>query len=211
MGAFIDLTGKQFGRLTVLMRDPKQPKKAIKWVCKCACGNIVSACGYSLRYGDTQSCGCYQIEQTGNAARKHGDSNKRLFRIWCGMKERCSKRSQTNYKYYGGRGISVCEEWSDYSSFKEWAISTGYTDTLTLDRIDSNGNYEPHNCRWVPQEQQKLNTRRNKLISYNGKTMTMMEWSKFIGINYSTLRSRINEGHWCIEDALTKDVKNLQR
>ena len=132
--------------------------------------------------------------------------NKRISRVYWNMKTRCYNPSSNKYHAYGARGIKVCDEWKNsFKKFKEWALSNGYGDNLTIDRIDNNGNYEPSNCRWVTQKQNCNNTRFNTLLTYNGKTHTMTEWSEITGINLTTLSSRINRG-WSIEKSLTTPI-----
>lgn len=119
------------------------------------------------------------------------------------MNARCSKIDHPYYNRYGGRGISVCEEWkNDFISFQNWAIATGYTENLTIDRIDFNGNYNPTNCRWATQKEQQNNKSNNKFITYNGKTQTIAEWADEFGINKSTLHARLKYQNWSIEKAL---------
>lgn len=145
---------------------------------------------------------------------KHIDGGKtRLNNIYSGMKARCYNSNSWNYQYYGARGIRVCEEWkNDYNSFYNWALKNGYEDNLTLDRINTNGNYEPNNCRWATDKEQKNNTRRNHYITYNGKTQSMKKWAEELNISYYVLRSRINRSKLSIEKAFTKPVnRELKR
>ncbi len=133
---------------------------------------------------------------------KHGDRYSRLYNIWCGMKARCLNENNPSFRFYGGRGIRLCHEWKDYSRFKKWAIDNGYTDDLTLDRMDVNGNYEPDNCRWATWKEQQNNRRNNHFIELNGEVHTLQEWAAMLGINHSTLLERIEK--WGnIEEALT--------
>lgn len=160
MGLRIDMEGKKCGRLTVLERDGKNTGGEIKWKCICECGNIVSVKGSSLRSGITKSCGCYQKEAVKKANAIHGKCSSRLYRIWNAMKTRCYNPKSKSYINYGQRGIRICDEWlHNYSSFYNWAMSHGYNDTLTIDRINNNGNYEPNNCRWLTRAQQNQNKR----------------------------------------------------
>lgn len=117
---------------------------------------------------------------------------ERLYRIWCAMRERCRRAANNRYNRYGGRGIKVCDEWQDYIVFKAWAIKSGYSDGLTIDRIDNNGNYEPSNCRWADNYEQANNKRNNHLITYNGETHSAAEWARLTGIPYRTILSRLN-------------------
>lgn len=125
---------------------------------------------------------------------------------WEAMKRRCTCPTLDCYKLYGGRGITYTPEWDDYLVFKEWALSNGYSDLLTLDRIDVNGNYEPSNCRWATQSEQMRNTRANHWLTYQGETKTLVEWAEIYHIPYHTLKNRINRYHYTVEDALTKPV-----
>lgn len=126
------------------------------------------------------------------------------------MKERCNNPNNPAYKNYGGRGIRICDEWlKDYKVFKKWAIENGYTDDLTIDRIDNNGNYEPNNCRWVSNKVQANNRRSNVLITYKGKTQNIKQWALELGINYKTLHRRLTVYKWSIEKALTQKVKAI--
>ena len=120
----------------------------------------------------------------------HGQEPKRLYNTWCNMRRRCYEKQNHKYKNYGGRGIKICPEWLDFCVFREWALSNGYSETLTLDRINVNGNYEPTNCRWVTQKIQQNNRSNNHLITYNGETHTMKEWSEITGISYRTIKDR---------------------
>lgn len=133
--------------------------------------------------------------------------NKRLYDIYTTMKQRCYNKNHKKYKHYGGRGIKVCSEWLEsYSNFYEWAINNGYSDNLTLDRIDTNGNYEPNNCRWATQKEQQNNKRTNTNITYNGETHNLKQWAEIKGINYKALWKRLHDG-WSVERALTTPQK----
>ena len=192
---FNNLVGMRFENLEVLHRaeDYVKPngRKILMWQCRCDCGNIVTVSGESLKYGNTKSCGCKRR----NNFRTHGKSNTRLYEIWTDMKQRCLNPNQKTYKYYGGRGITICEEWlDDFMNFYDWAMENGYQDKLTIDRIDVNGKYEPNNCRWVTMETQLRNTRRNHFIEINGERHTIAEWARIYEINPQTINSRIRKG-----------------
>lgn len=122
------------------------------------------------------------------------NSYTRLYHIWQNMKSRCYYSKQEKYKRYGGRGIKVCEDWQDFTAFKEWAIKNGYSDNLSLDRINNDGDYEPQNCRWADMRTQQNNRRNNRFVTINGETRTISEWSRISGIKRSTLSSRIQRG-----------------
>lgn len=205
----IDMTGRKIGRLTVKCRaEHKGKRTGAFWKCECECGNEVVVYGSELRKGETKSCGCLHKEELSKRARTHGLSGKRIYRIWQTMIKRCHKPNFERYKDYGGRGIEVCPEWKNsFEKFHEWAMANGYKENLTIDRIDTNGNYEPSNCRWVTYKVQGNNTRRNHYIEYNGERHTMAEWAEIKGMKLQTLAARINIYKWPIEKALTTPVK----
>lgn len=154
---FIDLTGKRFGKLLVINRVDGDGK--VKWLCECACGNraIVQSC--NLQNGHSKSCGCGIAESN----TKHGQWNTRLYRIYYAMKQRCNNPNNANYEYYGGIGIKVCPEWEkDFQNFYDWAVTHGYSDELSIDRINPDGDYEPANCRWADKTTQSFNRKKGK-------------------------------------------------
>lgn len=203
-----DLTGQKFGRLTVIQRGKIVKPGVVTWLCKCDCGKHKEIKGYSLRAGLTQSCGCYRSERATEVNSTHGLSKTRLYGIWASMIARCYKPYIDGYENYGGRGITVCDEWlNNPEAFIEWALSHGYRDNLSIDRIDCNGNYEPDNCRWADWYEQGANKRNNRHITYNGETHIISEWARKTGIKASTINCRITVLGWSVEDALTKPVK----
>ena len=168
MGNFIDMTGQRFGRLVVKERAVNRGEQTY-WICICDCGNTKVARASDLRRGHTKSCGCLHKEVVAGTLHHkintttHGKSNTRLYRIWSCMKTRCYNEKWINYKNYGGRGIAICDDWrNDFQAFYTWALSHGYSDTLTIDRIDVNGNYEPTNCRWITLKEQQSNRTNTK-------------------------------------------------
>lgn len=133
---------------------------------------------------------------------RNGKGVARLHYIWSGMRQRCLNPKNDKFQHYGGRGISVCEAWSDFDSFRAWALANGYQDSLSIDRIDNDGNYEPGNCRWVTHTIQTRNRSISHLLTHNGETKTLSEWARDLGICNSALRGRLKK--WPVEDALTR-------
>ena len=213
MGKFEDITGQRFGRLIVIKKADNYGNGNYKWLCKCDCGNEKEIEKSSLIAGLTKSCGCLHNE--GNR-KTHGGKHTRLYHIWLNMKARCYNNNTKEYKYYGGRGITVCDEWkNDFKNFRDWSFDNGYMENVkrnecTIDRIDYNGNYEPSNCRWVDQKIQNRNSRHNKLITYNNETHCMSEWAEILNISYSCLKRRFRK-NWEIEKALTTPVRVTKR
>lgn len=195
--------GEKYGRLTVI--ENHHPKNEV--VCICECGNIKVARATNVFHGGTRSCGCLFNE--GNN-KKHGYKGKRLYIIWKGIRCRCYTKSCNTYKNYGGRGITICEEWSDFNVFKEWALKNGYSDNLSIDRIDFNGNYEPSNCRWITMKEQENNKRNNHFLTMNGERKTISQWAEITGLKSGTIASRVHRG-WSDEDALTRPLKITRR
>jgi len=153
MSKRIDMTGKKYGKWTVISSVGNNDVGQSKWLCECECGKRVIILGYTLRQGSSRGCKTCGLK-TGNLKKiKHGDAFKgkteRLYTIWLHMKARCLNKNSCDYKYYGGKGVCIYNEWKDYKLFKDWAIIFGYKNDLTIDRINSNGNYEPSNCQWV--------------------------------------------------------------
>ena len=168
---FNDLSGARFNRLLVIEKSGRSTDRHILWLCKCDCGNETIVTSRDLTSGHTQSCGCYNKEMTSKAKTKHGGrgnhkNTERLYRIWADMRRRCNSKELKSYKYYGGLGVKVCNEWENYSSFRSWALGKGYQEKApkgecTIDRINPYGNYSPDNCRWATVAEQNRNQRRH--------------------------------------------------
>lgn len=190
-----DYTGIKSGKLTVIGFDHKTPTNHIYVKCHCECGNDVVVRASSILRQTTKSCGCYAKEKSKIKATKHGMFGTRLYNIWAGMKRRCYDPNVETYRFYGAKGINFCDEWKSFDAFYEWSKKTGYNDSLTLDRIDSKGNYCPENCRWVSGLDQARNRKNNKKVTYNGLTLCLSEWAEKFNINYETLLSRLHRGY----------------
>jgi hypothetical protein len=194
MSNFVDLTGQRFGRLTVIALIQKASRKnnRTKYQCRCDCGNMLIVESDHLKRGHTQSCGCYKKEHISTANKTHGISNHRLCSIWHGIKRRCYCEKATGYENYGGRGITMCAEWRDnIHAFYDWALFHGYSDDLSIDRIDNNRGYSPDNCRWATKKEQQRNNRRNYLLTIAGETKCLSEWLDQTGVAFKTAQKRL--------------------
>lgn len=212
MGKKIDLTGRRFGRWIVLeVTTPfvrESGKTDSRYICRCDCGTKRTIKAKDLLCGSTKSCGCLRSDLMKKRRTTHGMTNTRLFRIWDGMKQRCGINSET-HKHWAGKGIQICDEWlgdSGFQNFYDWSIQNGYDEHLSIDRINSDGNYCPENCRWVDSYVQNNNSSNNTHIFYKGEVKTIGELAREHNIKYQTLYSRIAKG-WEIERALTKGAK----
>lgn len=191
----LQIQGQKFGRLTVIKFHSIDPiRKESQWLCRCECGNEVVVKGYKLTSGHTKSCGCLNRERTIQTSTTHGLSNEKLYFVWKAMIARCENEEHPNYKDYGGRGISVCEEWYDVKNFIDWAKRNGYKEGLELDRIDNDGDYEPSNCRFTTRKKQNRNTRRNIYVTIDGETKTLSEWAEIYNLKVNTLQYRYYRG-----------------
>lgn len=190
MSNFIDMTGNRYGHLVVVALDSTSTStKHRKWICKCDCGNTKSVFRDALIAGKTKSCGCMQYADKKGINRTHGMSKTRIYREWVSMRKRCRPDSNDSKTYYH-RGISVCLEWNDFITFYEWAVSHGYDDSLSIDRIDNNKGYSPENCRWIPIEQQQSNKSNNVYVIYEGKKYCVKQLSDKLGLPYKTICRR---------------------
>lgn len=187
---YIDLTGMRFGRLEVIRRCGEH-KDGVWWLCRCDCGNIKEIRSQSLRNGVTKSCGCWHRDRL----KIHGLYYTRLHRIYRGMIDRCYQERHIDREWYKANNITVCDEWRhDFVCFYNWAMSHGYDDTLTLDRIDNTKGYCPENCRFATPKQQANNRRSNLLFEKDGVVHTLKEWTEQFGLNYHTVYCRIRRG-----------------
>lgn len=202
MPAFIDRTGKRFGMLVVIRRDPAQRGKDVRWVCQCDCGKIVSVIGRHIKTAESTNCGCENNKRTGSRFRTHGQSNTMLYSIWRNMLNRCYYKRHKQYSDYGGRGITVCDRWK--TNFATFAIDMGSPPSSrhTIERKDNMTGYCPSNCEWATRTAQGRNKRTNRLIEFNGKTQCISAWAEQIGLPVHTIHSRLRYG-WDIARALT--------
>lgn len=194
-GRFKDITGQRFGRLTVIRFLPRAERENPRrtWLCRCDCGNECQVSAGKLTIGHTTSCGCAVVDHIANVNKKYAHRDRRLYQVWRAMLQRCYDKNGREYHNYGGRGIEVCESWRDdgFDAFYEWATSNGYKPGLTIDRIDTDGGYSPENCRWISNERQQNNKRTNTVLTYHGETHSMKDWSRILGISYSTIRYHV--------------------
>lgn len=204
----IDISGNRFGRLIAI--DRGHDGKRLKWICRCDCGGMAFAHIESLRGGNTTSCGCAQRDAVSKMRLSHGQTvgevrgqkRSKEYVTWACMVNRCHNPNATDAKHYGERGITVCDAWrKDFSTFLR-DVGMAPSKRHTIDRIDNERGYEPGNVRWVTMTVQANNRRSNRMIEFNGRRMTLAEWSRVTGISYGTLKQRINRG-WALDKALT--------
>ena len=197
-----DNIGKIYGKITIIEKD-KDVGYNKKYIGLCECGNVKSYYLGNLKQGYTTSCGCIHKEMMSRLHRSHHKTGTRLYSIYINMKTRCYNKKTPNYNIYGGRGIVICDEWlEDFMNFYNWATSNGYEKHLTIDRIDSNGNYEPSNCRWADHTIQNHNRSYSWNIEINGITRNAKEWCEINGVNYKTAHTRKMRG-WSDIDCVT--------
>lgn len=185
-----------FGTWQVTSRSESK-NGVTKWLCKCSCG-IERVCSAGNLKSNSVKCIC------SGGITLHGFTKTPIYQTWQAMKARCFDKKQKLYQRYGGRGISVCQEWKrDFLAFKGWAESSGWEIGLELDRIDNNGNYEPSNCRFVTSQQNCRNKGNNKPITFNGETRLQIEWAEYLGVSKGLLNDRLGKLGWSVEKALT--------
>lgn len=188
------IENQKIGRLTLIKKIPAC--RGANWQCLCNCGNLIIVKEYQLKNGIIKSCGCLKEEYSKIGNFIHGFNKTRIQEIHHAMKERCYNKNHMYYNNYGGRGITICDEWlgkDGLKNFGEWALKNGYNDNLSIDRIDNNANYCPKNCRWSTHFEQQNNTRHNYKIEYNGETLSLSEASRKYKINIHTLCNRLKK------------------
>ena len=184
--------GERYGRLTIIREvEPAGSihKRVRRFLCRCDCGNEIICRLPNLKSGTTKSCGCYRKFVSSNRRDCHHLQNTRIYRIWCGMKRRCYNKHNEHFDRYGGRGIIVCDEWkTDFMNFYDWAMSNGYDDKLSIDRINNEGNYEPSNCRWANQKQQIVNSTAAIKCSLGGNIVSLSDIAAILGVSFKRIR-----------------------
>lgn len=210
-----DLTNIRFGRLIALkIVGTSSSHGGNLWECVCDCGNKTVVPTAKLTSGRTQSCGCYMKDMARLRHMKHGythhDGKKpRLFNIWLAMRERCYYPKNVRYNAYGARGIRICDEWQDFGTFKDWALSSGYTDELTIDRIDNDKDYSPLNCQWVSKHFNSIKQRKSILFCCYGIMESMSKWAKILHIAPYRLKDiYVKQGKEKTEDFICNLIKS---
>jgi hypothetical protein len=200
-----DMTGQKFARWTIVRRAENNARNKQRWLCRCECGIERVVEGQNLHSGRSRSCGCLSREvsrQACIARRTHGRSKSLTYSRWMRMRVRCEQPQSVSFPHYGARGIGVCPRWLDFENFLA-DMGECPTKEHTLDRIDTNGNYEPGNVRWATQKEQQNNRTNNHRITFRGETLTLTQWAERIGVKRVTLQARITQLGWPIERALT--------
>ncbi|MDD4154671.1 MAG: hypothetical protein PHT30_04625 [Bacilli bacterium] len=188
-----NIAGQKFNRLTAikLVGFTERKNHAI-WLFACDCGTQKELVAADVVKGSTKSCGCLRYEMF--CRQKHGGTGTRLYGIWHGMRDRCRNPNCKDYKNYGGRGIKICDEWGEFASFRAWALNNGYKDTLTIDRINNDGNYEPLNARWTIPKIQNINRRNTLWYEINGIKKPLIEWCRILNVKHTTAFERTRRG-----------------
>lgn len=177
--------GMKFGKLTILKSYRENGETMVD--CYCDCGNYTKSYQYKVTHGLISSCGCMK-------GVRHGEHGTRLYRIWLAMKNRCRNPNVANYQYYGGKGITYCQDWEEFKNFSKWAKENGYEDNLTIDRVNSNGNYEPSNCRWITMKEQANNTSKNVIIHHNNNDYSLKQFCETFNLSYTAILTKLNRG-----------------
>lgn len=203
-----DLTGERFGYLTAVKYAGFINGRS-GWVCKCDCGNEITAPAHDLLAGKYTSCGCKKKDRIGNLNKTHGLSKTILYKKWQGMLRRCRDTKYNEFDRYGGRGITVCDEWKTFEPFRDWAVENGFSEGLSLERKDIDGNYCPENCEWIPLSKQSWNTSQTIWVELDGEKMPLMRACEIYKMPRRMVYWRIRNG-WNIKDALTTPKKKNQ-
>jgi hypothetical protein len=191
---FVDLTGRQFERLTVLGLG------YIRWLCRCLCGRETMVRTARLNNGESRSCGCLKLDLLHARATTRDISGTQVYRCWRNMRQRCTNPQRSEYVHYGARGITVCERWESFENF--YADMGDPPSGMTLERIDNEGPYSPENCRWATRAEQSRNTRVTRMLTLHGETRPLVEWAERLGVRKGLIHNRLRSG-WSVERALT--------
>ena len=202
MSKFIDLSGQKFNQLTVVERV--KSNSSTRWKCKCDCGNFTEVTSANLKNGAVKSCGCLRHKHSHNYL--HGKSKSALYQMWKSMLYRCESPKNIAYKFYGARGITVCDEWHNFSVFEKWVKETKPNADYTIERIDVNKGYYPNNCTWIPLNKQANNRRSCVMITYNNDTHNLMEWCKLLNLDYKRVHNRMYKLGWTFEKAISTPI-----
>jgi hypothetical protein len=186
------MIGKKFHRLTVIEKIDDR-----NWLCHCDCGNKKVAITRHLERGNVKSCGCFRKE----FRKTHGRSTHLAYKVWNQMKQRCNNPKHKAFKYYGGKGVRVCKKWETFEGFVS-EMGERPTPLHTIERIDTNGNYDKENCRWATRLEQQQNLSSNRVISWNGKTLTISAWARETGIGMKTIQYRL-DAEWDLDKVFT--------
>lgn len=204
----VDLTGRRFGRLVVIARA-KNVGNLTAWLCRCDCGAQPTVIGANMRTGNTTSCGCFRREHSSAMATVHGYAREAHyggktaeFNLWCSMRQRCNDPGHKSYPRYGGRGITVCERWDDFTAFLA-DMGPRPSPQHQIERVNNDRGYSPENCRWATVTEQANNRRSSHLLTHNGQTKTIAEWARETGLGRSTIEQRLRVLGWSAERALT--------
>lgn len=209
MGARLNLSGRVFGRLTVIGDEPERVNNVYHWRCRCECGTEKTVACQSLSLGRVHSCGCLQRDTMRRLKTTHGGHQDRLYKTWCNMHSRCSK-GHPDAQYYHDRGIAICKEWSDYAPFREWALASGYESNLTIERQNNDDGYHPGNCIWADRKVQSRNKSNNVYVEFNGQQILLVEAAEKSPVSLSCIRRRIGLG-WAAQKAITTPLCGYPR
>jgi hypothetical protein len=201
----LELTGQRFGRLVALCSSEERRGGSVMWKCQCDCGTTTIVRASYLTFGKSTSCGCYQKERQKAVVTKHNMTKTREYRIWAGIRARCNDENATKWCDYGGRGIKVCDRWSDFTNFYA-DMGPRPSPQHSIDRIRSSGDYCPENCRWATPREQHNNRVSTRYLSYAGETLSLADWADKLGVPYNTLYSRVFKG-WTVDRVLNVPVR----
>lgn len=201
MSKLDNILGKKYNNLTVVGREENSKNGEARWKCRCDCGQYTIVSGGNLKSGSVKSCGCLKHKKSWNSYIK--EESRRLYSIWCGIKQRCYNEKSPSYKNYGGRGIELCDEWKNFSNFEKWSFENGYFDSATIERNDVNKNYCPENCSWILLGEQAKNRRTSYNIIYNGENLNLMDFCRKNNLDYKRVHNRIHKLGWDFAKAIS--------